>query len=41
MTDYQTRGTPYFIVLDTQNEIIFSDFRLDPNKVIEALGKQS
>lgn len=41
MTDYQTRGTPYFIVLDPQNEIIFSDFRLDPNKVIEVLGRQA
>lgn len=39
MTDYQTRGTPYFIVLDAKNEIIFSDFRLDPDKVIAVLGK--
>lgn len=41
MSDYQTRGTPYFIVIDPKNEIIFSDFRLDPNKVIEVLGAQS
>ena len=39
MSDYGTRGTPYFIVLDPKNEIIFSDFRLDPAKVIEVLGK--
>ena len=41
MTDFQTRGTPYFIVLDPNNEIIFSDFRLDPNKVIAVLGASS
>jgi len=40
MTDYQTRGTPYFIVIDPKNEIIFSDFRLDPEKVIHVLAAQ-
>ena len=39
MSDYRTRGTPYFIVLDAKNEIIFSDFRIDANKVVEVLGK--
>ena len=39
MSDYQTRGTPYFIVLDAKNEIIFSDFRIDANKVVEVLGQ--
>ena len=39
MSDYRTRGTPYFIVLDPKNEIIFSDFRIDANKVVEVLGK--
>ena len=39
MTDYRTRGTPYFIMLNSKNEIIFSDFRLDPKKVIEVIGK--
>ncbi len=39
MQDYKTRGTPYFIILNPENEIIFSDFRPDANKVVEVLGK--
>jgi len=39
MTDYQTRGTPYFIVIDPNNQVIFSDFRIDANKVVEILGQ--
>ena len=39
MQDYKTRGTPFFIILNPQNEIIFSDFRPDAAKVVEVLGK--
>jgi len=39
MQDYRTRGTPYFIILDPENKIIFSDFRPDAAKVVEVLGK--
>lgn len=39
MRDYGTRGTPYFIILDPNNQLIFSDFRLDPNKVVDVLSK--
>jgi len=41
MQDYRTRGTPFFTILNENNEIIFSDFRLDANKVVEVLGKAS
>ena len=36
MEDYRTGGTPWFIVIDPKGEIVFSDFRLDPDKLIEA-----
>ena len=39
MQDYRTRGTPYFVILDPENKIIFSDFRPDAAKVVEVLGK--
>lgn len=35
MQDYRTRGTPFFIVLNPENEIIFGDFSLDAVKVME------
>jgi len=36
MTDYRTRGTPFFIVIDPNNEIAFGDFSLDADKLIQA-----
>lgn len=36
MEDYRTGGTPWFILIDPAGEIVFSDFRLDPDKLIEA-----
>ncbi len=38
MQDYRTRGTPYFIVLNPDNQIIFSDFQINAEKVVEILG---
>jgi len=29
MSDYRTRGTPFFIVIDPNNDIAFGDFSLD------------
>ena len=29
MEDYKTRGTPWFTVIDADNQIVFSDFHLD------------
>lgn len=39
MEDFRTGGTPWFIVIDPNGEIIFSDFRLDPDKLIEAFDQ--
>lgn len=39
MTDYRTRGTPYFTIIDPTGEIIFSDFRLNAEKVVEIISK--
>jgi len=40
MQDYRTRGTPYFIVINPNNEIVFSDFSLDADKLIEAFSQK-
>lgn len=39
MQDYRTRGTPYFIVINPANEIVFGDFGIDADKAIEAFTK--
>lgn len=36
MEDFRTGGTPWFILIDPKGEIIFSDFRLNPEQMIEA-----
>lgn len=33
MCDYHTGGTPWFIILDTNHQIVFSDFHLTPESV--------
>ena len=38
MMDYRTRGTPYFIILNPKGELVFSDFNLDPDKLIAAFA---
>jgi thiol-disulfide isomerase/thioredoxin len=37
MTNYQTRGTPWFIFIDMHDKVVFSDFHLNPNAAIEFL----
>ena len=39
MQDYKTRGTPFFIVINPNNEIVFGDFNIDADKVITALSQ--
>ena len=39
MRDYQTRGTPWNIIIDKQGKIVFSDFHIDPDKAIAFLDK--
>lgn len=34
MQDYKTRGTPFFVVLNPDNDIVFADFSLDADKLI-------
>lgn len=38
MEDYRTRGTPFFIVINPNNEIAFGDFSLDADKLISAFS---
>jgi len=38
MTDYRTRGTPFFIVIDPNGDIAFGDFNLDADKLIQAFS---
>lgn len=37
MTNYQTGGTPWFIFIDKYDNIVFSDFHLNPDAAIEFL----
>ncbi len=41
MKTFQTRGTPWFLVLDKHNNIVFSDFHLDVDSAIDYLKKVS
>ena len=36
MHDYQTRGTPWFILINADREIVFSDFQINGEKLIES-----
>jgi thiol-disulfide isomerase/thioredoxin len=37
MEDYRTAGTPWFILINPQGEVIFNDFGLDSDKLIASL----
>ena len=37
MTNYQTGGTPWFIFIDKHDNVVFSDFHLNPEAAIEFL----
>jgi peroxiredoxin len=37
MTNYQTGGTPWFIFIDTHDNIVYSDFHFNPYAAIEFL----
>ena len=37
MEDYQTRGTPWFTIIDPGGRIIFSEFHLDADKAVKGL----
>ena len=37
MTKYQTGGTPWFLFIDKHDNVVFSDFHLNPDAAIELL----
>nr|WP_294167238.1 TlpA family protein disulfide reductase [uncultured Sphingomonas sp.] len=37
MTDYQTRGTPWFIVINGSGDVIFTDFHLQADNFLELM----
>ena len=37
MTNYRTGGTPWFIFIDQRDNVVFSDFHLNPKAAIEFL----
>jgi len=37
MEDYRTAGTPWFIVINPEGEVVYNDFRLDADRFIAAL----
>ncbi len=39
MEDYRTRGTPWFIIIDATGDIVFSDFHLDADRLIEGIDQ--
>ena len=39
MGDYHTRGTPWFVVIDADGRIVFSDFHLDADRLVAELER--
>lgn len=37
MTNYKTGGTPWFILIDKHDNVVYSDFHLNPDAAIEFL----
>ena len=37
MEDYQTGGTPWFLLIDQKNRVVFSDFHINPEAAIDVL----
>jgi hypothetical protein len=40
MEDFRTAGTPWFTVIDPDGTVVYADFKLDPEKFMQALGHQ-
>lgn len=38
MGDYRSGGTPWFTVIDPNGEVVYADFRLDPERFLKSLG---
>ena len=39
MNRFRTRGTPWFVIIDTNQKVVFNDFHLDAKKTIEFVEK--
>ncbi len=39
MADYQTRGTPWFLLINPEGSIVYSDFNLDVTRFIDLIDK--
>lgn len=40
MEDYRSGGTPWFTIIDPDNNVVFADFRLDVGRFLQALGAE-
>lgn len=40
MEDYQTAGTPWFVVINPAGDVIYNDFSLDTDRFITALSQE-
>lgn len=38
MEDYASGGTPWFTVIDPDGNVVYADFRIDPDRFMKALG---
>lgn len=40
MEDYRSAGTPWFTVINSDNIVVYADFRLDARRFLETLGRE-
>lgn len=40
MEDYRSGGTPWFTVIDPDGNVVYADFRFDPEQLLKALGSE-
>ena len=40
MKRYQSRGTPWYVIIGRDGKVVFNDFHLDPQKVISSIKKR-
>ena len=41
MEDYETRGTPWFVFINEQNHVVYSDFHVDVDQVLASFEQAS
>lgn len=40
MEDYRSGGTPWFTLIDPSGDVVYADFRMDPEQFLKALGTE-